>query len=206
MARPRDGRMPVRDARVLAAMRAVPRHLFVPEEALGEAHEDHPIPIGHGQTISQPYIVAVMTELLALTPRARVLEIGTGSGYQAAVLSRLAAEVFSVERAPRLAEEALRRLAEDGCLNVRVRVGDGYEGWPEHAPYDAILVTAAPPSVPARLVEQLRPGGRLVAPVGPSCGVQPLTLVTKRPDGGVDEERVMGSCFVPMLPGVNGGQ
>lgn len=197
--------MPVRDRRVLDAMRSVPRHEYVPAEARAEAYEDHPIPIGHGQTISQPYIVAVMTELLALTPRARVLEIGTGSGYQAAVLSRLAAEVFSIERVPLLAEEARRRLVEDGCLNVRVRVGDGYGGWPEYAPYDAIVVTAAPSSVPAPLVEQLRCGGRLVAPVGPSCGVQPLTLVAKGSDGSVTEERVMGSCFVPMLPGVAGG-
>jgi protein-L-isoaspartate(D-aspartate) O-methyltransferase len=204
IARPTDGRMPVRDARVLAAVRSVPRHLFVPEEARSEAYGDHPIPIGHAQTISQPYIVAVMTELLALPPRSRVLEIGTGSGYQAAVLSLLAAEVFSVERVPLLAEEAGRRLAGAGFLNVRVRVGDGFEGWPEHAPYDAVIVTAAPSSVPPRLVEQLRPGGRLVAPVGPSHGMQPLTLVRKLADGSAEEQQVMGSRFVPMLAGVCG--
>lgn len=205
IARPRDGRKPVRDPRVLDAMRAVPRHAYVPEEARFEAYDDHPLVIGHDQTISQPYIVAVMTELLAIPPGGRVLEIGTGSGYQSAVLARLAAEVFSVERIPFLAGEASRRLAGEGCANVRVRVGDGFEGWPEHAPYDAIVVTAAPPSVPSRLVEQLRPGGRMVVPVGPAFGVQPLTLVTRRPDGGFLEERVMGACFVPMLPGVRLG-
>ncbi|MCC7519540.1 MAG: protein-L-isoaspartate(D-aspartate) O-methyltransferase [Verrucomicrobiae bacterium] len=203
IARPRDGRTAVHDARVLDAMRAVPRHLFVPEEARNEAYDDHPIPIGHGQTISQPYIVAVMTEQLALPPRARTLEIGTGSGYQTAVLARLAAEVFSIERVPRLAEEADRRLGEQGFRNVRIRVGDGFEGWSEHAPYDGILLTAAPPEIPPRLVDQLRPGGRLVAPVGADHGVQPITLVTKRADGAVEETRVMGARFVPMVPGVD---
>lgn len=202
IARPSDGRRPVRDDRVLAAMRSLPRHLFVPAEDRAEAYGDRPLLVGCGQTISQPYMVAIMTELLALAPEARALEIGAGTGYQTAVLARLAAKVFSVERVPALAREACRRLAEIGVRNARIRCGDGFEGWPEHAPYDAILLTAAPVALPPRLLDQLRPGGRLVAPIGPAEGAQSLTLVTRRADGARDVEEVMGVRFVPMLPGV----
>lgn len=160
----------IRDPRVLEAMRSVPRHRFVPEEHRYMAYNDGPLPIGGGQTISQPYIVALMTQLLDLTGDEKVLEIGTGSGYQAAVLSHLAQEVYSVERDPRLAEHADQVLKALGLDNVHVQVGDGSLGIPEHAPYDAILVTAAAPDVPRVLLEQLADGGRLVIPVGGRLG------------------------------------
>jgi len=156
----------VRDPRVLAAMRKVPRHMFVEPAARGEAYEDHPVPIGNNQTISQPYIVALMTELLELPPHARVLEIGTGSGYQSAVLGEIAAEVYSIEILPDLAQAAADKLKELGYANVEVRAGDGYRGWPEHAPFDGIIVTAAPERIPQPLVDQLSVGGRMVIPVG----------------------------------------
>jgi protein-L-isoaspartate(D-aspartate) O-methyltransferase len=185
----------VRDPRVLDALRAVPRHEFVPAEERGHAYRDRPLPIGHGQTISQPYIVAVMTELLELAGDEKVLEIGTGSGYQAAVLSLLAREVYTIEIVPELARRAGADLARLGYSNVQVRQGDGYRGWPEHAPFDAILVTAAPEHVPQPLVDQLAVGGRLVLPVGDVF--QDLVLVT-RDESGVHQERLLGVRFVPM--------
>jgi protein-L-isoaspartate(D-aspartate) O-methyltransferase len=184
------------DPRVLDAMRSVPREEFVPEEEKGAAYRNRPLPIGHGQTISQPFIVALMTDLLRLEPHHRVLEVGTGSGYQAAVLARLAAEVFSIEIIEPLSLEAARTLDRLGVGNVKTRIGDGYAGWPEHAPYDAIIVTAAPEHIPAQLVEQLRPGGRLVIPVG---GLdQDLRVVEKKPDGTAISTAIIPVRFVPL--------
>jgi len=185
----------VRDPRVLAALRAIPRHEFVPPEQRIHAYEDRPLPIGEGQTISQPYIVAVMTELLELDGSETVLEVGTGSGYQAAVLGKLAREVYSIEIVPELALRAEADLKRLGYANVHVRHGDGYRGWPEHAPFDAIIVTAAPGHVPEPLVEQLALGGRMVLPVGDVF--QDLVLVT-RGEEGVRQERLLGVRFVPM--------
>ena len=185
-----------KDAAVLAAMEAVPRHLFVPAGERGEAYADHPLPIGGGQTISQPYIVALMTELLGVGRQGKVLEIGTGSGYHAAVLSRVVGAVYSMEIVPSLGEEARGTLARLGYGNVHVRVGDGYKGWPEEAPFDAILLTAAPPSIPAPLLAQLKPGGRMVLPLG--TVVQELLVLTKRPDGTVETRNVLPVRFVPM--------
>ncbi len=185
----------VRDAKTLAAMRAVPRHEFVPPSSGRQAYEDHPLPIGHGQTISQPYIVGFMTEALELRGGERVLEIGTGSGYQAAVLARIASRVFSIEIVAALAAESGERLKRLGCDNVRVRAGDGYAGWPEEAPFDAIIVTAAAPHVPEPLKRQLRDGGRLILPLGDD--VQELVVLTRRGDAFV-ERRVLPVRFVPM--------
>lgn len=190
----------VRDARVLAAMAKVPRHRFVPPAWRGQAYADHPLPIGQGQTISQPFIVAYMTELLALKGGEKVLEVGTGSGYQAAVLAELAGRVCSIEIIPELSETAGRALAELGYGNVSLRVGDGWRGWPEEAPFDAIIVTAAPEVVPPDLVAQLRPGGRMVLPVGPRAW-QDLVLVTKAPDGTVAATRLEPVRFVPLVGG-----
>jgi len=188
----------VTDAAVLAALDAVPRHLFVPQPERARAYEDRPLPIGDGQTISQPYMVALMTSLLALRPGERVLEIGTGSGYQAAILSHVAAEVYTIEIRQPLAERARRTLADLGYRNVHVRTGDGFQGWPDAAPYDGIIVTAAPPSVPDPLLRQLKTGGRLVIPVGSRNSLQSLLVLTKRPDGGFDRANVMPVFFVPM--------
>jgi protein-L-isoaspartate(D-aspartate) O-methyltransferase len=185
----------VSDPRVLEAMRKVERHRFVPEALRGEAHGDFPLPIGHGQTISQPYIVALMTELARVRPGDRVLEIGTGSGYQAAILATLAREVYSIEIVEPLAREASERLARLGYRNVTVRAGDGYRGWPDKAPFDAIVVTAAPPRIPEPLLEQLAVGGRLVAPVGED--EQDLVLVEKT-EQGLRQRRVVPVRFVPM--------
>ncbi len=185
----------VRDPRLLAALRAVPRHEFVPPEQRAHAYEDRPLPIGEGQTISQPYIVAVMTQLLELAGEEKVLEIGTGSGYQAAVLARLAREVYTIEIVPELARRAEGDLRRLGFANVHVREGDGYRGWPEQAPFDAIVVTAAPEHVPQPLVDQLAVGGRLVLPVGDV--LQDLVLVT-RDALGVRQEQLLGVRFVPM--------
>ena len=185
----------VRDAKTLAAMRSVPRHEFVPAASRREAYDDHPVPIGHGQTISQPYIVGFMTEALLLRGGERVLEVGTGSGYQAAVLSRIAAQVFSIEIVAPLAEESADRLRRLGYGNVHVRAGDGYQGWPEEAPFDAVIVTAAAPRIPEPLKRQLREGGRLIAPVGEDA--QELVLVTRRGES-FDERRVLPVRFVPM--------
>jgi protein-L-isoaspartate(D-aspartate) O-methyltransferase len=186
----------VTDPAVLAAVEAVPRHLFVPEGERRNAYEDRPLPIGSGQTISQPYIVALMTSLLGIRPGDRILEVGTGSGYQAAVLSRLAGEVYSVEILKPLGERARRTLAELGYDNVHLRIGDGYEGWPSAAPFDGIIVTAAPPSIPQPLLRQLKVGGKLVIPVGKTY--QDLIVMTKRKDGGFDRDNVLPVRFVPM--------
>jgi protein-L-isoaspartate(D-aspartate) O-methyltransferase len=185
----------VRDPRVLAAMRKVPRHLFVPPDEQASAYIDSPLPIGYGQTISQPYIVAFMTDALELNPRDRVLEIGTGSGYQAAVLAELAREVYTIEIVEPLAKEAEERLRRLQYANVHARVGDGYRGWPEEAPFDAIMVTAAPDHVPPPLVEQLRDGGRLVLPVG--RWDQELIRL-RRTGKGITREALLPVRFVPM--------
>jgi protein-L-isoaspartate(D-aspartate) O-methyltransferase len=185
----------VRDPLTLAAMRKVPRHLFVPPESLGQAYADHPLSIGHGQTISQPYIVAFMTEALGLKGGETVIEIGTGCGYQAAVLSEIAAKVYSIEILAPLAEEARERLRRLGYANVEVRVGDGYRGWPEAGPFDGILVTAAAPQIPAPLKDQLKEGGRMIVPVGNED--QDLILVTRR-HGAFEQRRILPVRFVPM--------
>lgn len=185
----------ITDSRVLEAMREVPRHAFVPEPLRDRAYADRPLPIGHDQTISQPYVVAFMTQALELAPDARVLEVGTGSGYQAAVLAEVAGEVYSVEIVPELARRARATLGELGYEHVHLRTGDGYRGWPEHAPFDAIVVTAAADHVPPPLVEQLAPGGRLVMPVGDLF--QTLLRLTKTPDG-VEREELEAVRFVPM--------
>ena len=189
----------VKDARVLDAMRAVPRHEFVPTTVREDAYVDSPLPIGHGQTISQPYIVALMTELARPSPSDRALEVGTGSGYQAAVLSGLVARVFSVELVDLLAQSAASTLRRLGYANVTVRSGDGYLGWPDEAPFDIILVTAAPEDVPAALVAQLKPGGRLVVPVGRVWDVQDLRLIEKDAAGRVSTRSVIPVRFVPMV-------
>jgi protein-L-isoaspartate(D-aspartate) O-methyltransferase len=187
-----------RDARVADAMSAVPRHLFVPAALLGEAYGDHALPIGHGQTITQAANVARAAELAALTPASRVLEVGTGSGYQAAVLARLSRWVFTLERIPALAAGAIRLLKALGIANVSVKVFDGSYGWSEHAPYDAILVAAAAPEVPEPLVAQLSPGGRLVIPVG-SAGRQKLLVVRKLPNGRTRTEDAGPVAYVPLV-------
>lgn len=185
------------DARVKDAMARVPRHLFVPPSQQPYAYENRPLPIGHEQTISQPYIVALMTDLLKPGKEDRVLEIGTGSGYQAAVLSGLVKTVYTIEIVAPLAAEARERLARLGYRNVEVRTGDGYKGWPEHAPFDAIMVTAGAAEVPPPLLEQLKPGGRMVIPVGPAASIQYLTLIEKQPDGSIQRRRVLPVRFVP---------
>ncbi len=187
----------VRDPLVLKAMSEVPRHLFVPAGVIDQAYEDHPLPIGEGQTISQPYIVAFMTECLALKGGEKVLEVGTGSGYQAAVLGRIAGGVFSVEINAALAREAAATLGRLGFENVHVRAGDGFFGWPEEAPFEAIIVTAAAPELPPALFSQLAEGGRLVIPLGDPRTYQSLTVVTKR-DGKPRIEQVLDVRFVPM--------
>jgi len=185
----------VRDPRVLHALRSVPRERFVPAAQRPWAYADRPLPIGYAQTISQPYVVAAMTEALDPQPGDKVLEIGTGSGYQAALLSLLVNEVHSIEIVPELADEARRRLAEEGYANVRVVTGDGFLGLPDHAPFDGIIVTAAPPEVPPALVEQLAPGGRLVIPVGSS--IQELRVLERGPEG-IRETSLFPVRFVPM--------
>ncbi len=189
----------VRDERVLRAMGEVPRHEFVPPALRRHAYDDRPLPIGGGQTISQPYIVAAMTELAKVGPDDIALEIGTGSGYQAAILARLARRVYTIEILPDLAESARARLDRLGYTNVLVRAGDGYQGWPEHAPFDVIVVTAAPDEVPSALIDQLKPGGRLVVPVGPEDAVQSLKLIEKDLGGALRERDVMPVRFVPMV-------
>jgi protein-L-isoaspartate(D-aspartate) O-methyltransferase len=186
----------VTDPRVLDALRQVPRHQFVPEVECAVAYADRPVPIGAGQTASQPYMVAVMTELLATRPDHVVLDVGTGSGYQAAVLSRLVRQVYSIEIIPELAERARKALERAGCRNVEVVIGDGSLGLPEHAPFSGILVAAAPERVPEALVEQLAPGGRLVIPVGP--GVDQQLRVLRRDPDGVCSETLFEVRFVPM--------
>ena len=185
------------DAAVLDVMRRVPRHRFVPDAYLSAAYEDHPLPIGYGQTISQPYIVAVMTEALKVRPGDRILEIGTGSGYQAAILDALGAAVYTVEIIPALAEQARARLADLGHTHTQVLAADGYFGWPEHAPFDAIIVTAAPDHLPQPLVGQLKDGGRLIIPIGPTGSYQTLWLFEKV-NGELLATDLGGVIFVPL--------
>jgi len=189
----------VKDPRVLKAMQSVPRHLFIPEGLRQHSYEDTPVPIGSGQTISQPYIVAFMTELLDLDKNDTVLEVGTGSGYQAAVLAEIVKQVFTIEINEKLGLEAEERLKEMGYTNIDVRIGDGYNGLPDEAPFDAIIVTAAPTHIPQPLVDQLRPGGRMVIPVGPSYETQSLVLITKKEDGEILRETITLVRFVPLL-------
>lgn len=193
----------ISDPRVLAAFQAVPRHLFVPPEYRPWAYDDSPQPIGHEQTISQPYIVALMSERLALTGTERVLEVGTGCGYQAAILAYLAAEVHTVELIPELAERARQNIATLGLQNVHVHCGDGSQGWPDYAPYQAILVAAAAPQIPQPLLEQLTEGGRLILPIGPR-GFQQLEL-WRREGGAFSSENILPVAFVP-LRGKHGWQ
>jgi len=188
----------VSDPTVLDAMRRVPRHQFVPAEYLDQAYDDHPLPIGFGQTISQPYIVALMSEKLGLEPGDRVLEIGTGSGYQAAVLAEMGMQVYTIEIIPELADPAAARLQSLGYTDVQVRAADGYWGWPEEAPFDAIIVTAAPDHVPQPLVEQLKPGGRTVIPVGPVGAFQTLWQFFADESGELIAHNLGAVSFVPL--------
>jgi len=191
----------LKDRQVIAAMQSVPRHMFVPDQYLDQAYADHPLPIGYGQTISQPYIVAMMTELLDLKRGERVLEIGTGSGYQAAVLAELEGiEIYTMEIVPDLARQAAERLAGMGYDGIHTRQGDGYYGWKEFAPYDAIIVTAAPDHLPLPLVQQLKDDGRLVIPIGPQGGYQTLWLFVKQGDEVVAYNKG-GVLFVPLVSG-----
>ncbi len=189
----------ITDPKVLGVMAKIPRHLFVPLELSSQAYEDHPLPIGEGQTISQPYIVALMTQVLAIKSDEKVLEIGTGSGYQAAVLSELTGKVYTIEIRPHLAQEAQRRLTRLRYSNIEVKQGDGYFGWPEAAPFDAIMVTAAANHIPPPLLKQLKPGGRLVLPLGSTTFFQTLTLITKKLDGTMDVQHLTTVSFVPMI-------
>ena len=188
----------VKDERVLAAMRRCPRHRFVPDTLQDRAYWNRPLPIGYDQTISQPTVVGSMTEELRLTPDAKVLEIGTGSGYQAAVLAELTPHVYSIEIKAPLVQRARKTLRDNGYATVKTRHGDGYWGWPEEAPFDAIIVTAAAPHVPPPLVKQLKPGGRLVIPVGPQFARQDLVLVTKDEAGKITTRSLYGVAFVPL--------
>lgn len=185
-------------ARVMEAMNKVPRQRFVPEDMVLHAHANRPLPIGNGQTISQPFIVALMSDLLDLKPTDRVLEIGTGCGYQAAVLGELAREVYTIEIVEPLAKESAARLAGLGYRNVTVRSGDGYGGWPAHAPFDAIIVTAGAAAVPPALIDQLKPGGKLVIPVGPQWSGQQLLVIEKNADGRTTTRNVLAVRFVPL--------
>ena len=189
----------VRSQRVLEAMRKVERHRFIPPDGQAFAYRDSPVPIGQGQTISQPYIVGCMTEAIDPQPGDRVLEIGTGSGYQAAVLAEMGSQVFTIEIIPELATSAARLIGELGYDRVHVRQGDGYLGWPDKAPFDKVIVTAAPEEIPTALVQQLRTGGTMVLPVGPQGGVQQLFLLRKTDEGNVRQERVIPVRFVPMV-------
>ncbi|OGS01231.1 MAG: protein-L-isoaspartate O-methyltransferase [Elusimicrobia bacterium RBG_16_66_12] len=187
--------------RVIAAMGTVERHRFVPAALSAAAYHNRPLPIGHGQTISQPFIVALMTELLKVKPGDKALEIGTGSGYQAAVLAEIAKSVYTIEIIEPLGEEASRRLKSLGYRNVATRVGDGYYGWPEAAPFDAIMVTAASSHVPPPLIKQLKPGGRMVIPLGTQFMTQSLMLVEKQKDGSVTSRQMLPVRFVPLTGG-----
>ena len=190
---PRD----IKDESVLSAFRKVERHLFVPEEFLESAYGDHPLPIGSGQTISQPFMVALMTESLRLVGAEKVLEVGTGSGYQTAILAELAKKVYSIERVPVLAEKAKALLSKLGYKNIEIGIRDGSLGWPEHAPYDAIMVTASSPAKPMALLAELKEGGRLIVPIGAAFG-QILTLFTKQKDSMLETE-LCGCMFVPLI-------
>lgn len=184
---------------VMKALEKVKRENFVPAAYREYAYDNTPLPIGHGQTISQPYIVALMTDLLDLTPESIVLEIGTGSGYQAAILSALANHVYSIERVNELAELAAKQLKKSGCNNIELRCDNGYSGWKEHAPYDAIIVTAAVSHIPPALIEQLKPGGRMVVPVGLPYMHQELILLTKNEDGSTQTKNILDVSFVPLV-------
>lgn len=186
------------DSRVLDVLAEVPRHEFVPGRLRGSAYVNRPLPIGYGQTISQPYIVALMTDLLEVGAGDTVLEVGTGSGYQAAVLAELVAKVYTIEIIPELGKSARQRLARLGFENVEVRLGDGYHGWEEHAPFDGVIVTAAASHVPPPLVQQLRPGAKMVIPVGRPFAVQHLLLVTKEKDGEIRTRQILPVTFVPL--------
>jgi len=188
----------VRDEKILEALLTVPRHLFVPENNVHRAYDDSPLPIGYGQTISQPFIVAYMTEILRLNENSIVLEVGTGSGYQAAILSVLVKEVYTVEIIPELAEIASERLKRLGYDNVEVMTGDGYYGWPDHAPFDAIIVTAAAGHVPPPLMEQLKDGGRMIVPIGGAFMTQNLVLIAKDEEGIITTRNMMPVIFVPL--------
>jgi protein-L-isoaspartate(D-aspartate) O-methyltransferase len=192
----------VRDSATLAAMRAVPRHEFVRQQDRPNAYEDRPLPIGEGQTISQPFVVAFMTEAVRARPAMKVLEIGTGSGYQAAVLAEIGCRVYTIEIIRSLADSARARLERLGYRGVEVRHGDGYRGWPQVAPFDAIMLTAAPDSMPVALVEQLAPGGRIVAPIGAEGGVQSLVLAEKDGAGRMSAKHLLPVRFVPMRKGL----
>lgn len=191
---PRD----ISDDEVLQAMREVPRHLLVPEPLRSRAYNDSPLPIGHGQTISQPYIVAFMTQTLNLEYGDKVLEIGTGSGYQAAVLSHITPNVYTIEIVEALGKRAKKDLYELGYTNIEMKIGDGYYGWEEHAPFDGIVVTAAPENIPDPLIQQLKPGGTLVIPIGEPGKIQTFMKVTKSESGEIQKERLMAVRFVPM--------
>lgn len=182
---------------LINALNNVPRHEFVPENMIKQAYDNHPLPIGHGQTISQPFIVALMTELLNLTDQSTVLEIGTGSGYQAAILGQMAKHVYTIEIIEPLAQQAIQLFNKLGYRNIFVRAGDGYQGWPEHAPYDAIIVTAAPEKIPPQLSEQLKPGGKIVIPVGAQYQSQQLLLIEKDNNGKLHETTILPVSFVP---------
>lgn len=186
------------DERVLAVIAKVPRHEFVPADQLPFAYQNRPLPIGHGQTISQPYIVALMTDLAKVEPGDKVLEVGTGSGYQAAVMAHLAKAVYTIEIVEPLGRQAAQRLQKLGYDNVQVRLGDGYHGWEEHAPYDAILVTAAASHIPPPLIRQLKPGGRMVIPVGAPFLIQQLMLIEQNRDGTVSTRQILPVAFVPL--------
>ena len=187
------------DKRVMQAMAKVPRDKFVPEHLKINAYDNGPLPIGHGQTISQPYIVALMSDLLALKPEHRVLEIGTGSGYQSAILAELCEKVFSVERIAELGQLATERFEKLNYKNIETQVGNGYQGWLEHAPYDGIIVTAAASHIPQPLIDQLKPGGNLVIPVGVSRFNQSLNLVKKNLQGEIEVKHILDVVFVPMV-------
>lgn len=189
----------LRDKTVLKAMAAVPRHLFVPKKYQRYSYHDSPLGIGYGQTISQPFIVAEMTRLLNLTPDTKVLEVGTGSGYQAAVLSEIAKQVYSIEIVKPLVEQAGKNLAAAGYTNIRLRHGDGYYGWPGASPFSAIIVTCAAGHIPPPLIKQLAPGGRMVIPVGKRFGTQHLILVTKNTDGTISSRNILPVRFVPLV-------
>jgi protein-L-isoaspartate(D-aspartate) O-methyltransferase len=190
----------IEDPGVLEAMRKVPRHLFVPEKYRAFSYRDHPLPIGQGQTISQPYIVAFMTEALDLKPNEKVLEIGTGSGYQAAILAELVKEVYTIEIVEKLGKRAQRTLEMLGYKNIHVKIGDGYMGWPEKAPFDAVIVTCAPERIPEALVQQLNDGGRMIIPVGKAGAIQELVRAVKK-KGKLKTKEVMRVRFVPMVKG-----
>lgn len=192
------------DPRVMAALAAVRRELFVPEPYRGCAFANGPLPIGHGQTISQPYIVALMTDLVEPRPDSVILEVGTGSGYQAAVMAQLVRHVYTTEIVAALAEAAAERLLRLGVDTVTVRCADGWHGWPEHAPFDGIIVTAAAPHVPPPLLEQLKPGARLVIPVGPVGGIQDLRVIEKNSDDSISERSVLSVAFVPLTRSPHG--